>query len=223
MDIFSQLTVVVGRLNPDGVSMLGTAFFVRNDGYLVTPRHVINNTDKGLVILVPHVRGLNEYQDLSDTSCSFVEVEIVEIDPIRDLATLKLKGNGVFNLPIPSLGSIDDVDVGDTVQIFGYPHCTEGRRVLTYQSTVIGAKFLLSTNSVKIKQAVLNIQSRPGQSGSLIFSQKLNKIIGILLGTYAPSSGIYLNGINPAELNQTTQIISAEYIVSIRPSHLSLT
>lgn len=218
MDIFSQLTVVVGRLgsNDDSInnsiSMLGTAFFIREDGYLVTPRHVINDQDKGLVILLPHIRGMNEYQDLSDTSCNCVDVEIVEIDPIRDLAILKLKNNGVFTLPIPSLGAIDDVNVGETVQMFGYPHCTEGRRVLTYQSTAIGAKFLLSTNSIKSKQAVLNIQSRPGQSGSLVFSERSNKIIGVLLGTYAPSSGIFLNGINPAELNQTTHIISAEYI-----------
>lgn len=213
MDIFSQLTVVVGRISPDGISMLGTAFFVKEDGLLVTPRHVINNNnDKGLVILLPHVKGFNEYQDLSDESCRYVNVEIVEIDPIRDLAILRLKDHGRFNLPIPSFGSIDDVDVGDTVQIFGYPHCTEGRRVLTYQSTAIGAKFLFSTNGIKNKQAVLNIQSRPGQSGSLIFSQRLNKIIGILIGTYAPHSGISLGGINPAELNQTTQIISAEYI-----------
>ncbi|MHA3105487.1 S1 family peptidase [Acinetobacter sp. ANC 3791] len=212
MNIFSQLTVVVGRLNLDGVSMLGTAFFVKEDGFLVTPRHVISNNDKGLVILLPHVMELNEYQDLSDTSCQFIDVEIIAIDPIRDLAVLKLKDNGKFSLSVPSLGSIDDVNVGDRVQIFGYPHCPEGRRVLTYQSTDIGAKVLLSSNGVKSKHAVLNIQSRPGQSGSLIFSQRLNKIIGILLGTYAPSTGIFLNGINPAELNQTTQIISAEYI-----------
>ena len=212
MDIFSQITVVVGRVDADRVSMLGTAFFIREDGYLVTPRHVINDTDEGLVVLVPHIRGMNEYQDLSDTSCHCIYIEIVEIDPIRDLAVLKLKDDPRFNLRIPSLGSIDDVDVGETVQMFGYPHCTEGRRVLTYQSTAIGAKFLLSTNSIKSKQAVLNIQSRPGQSGSLVFSERLNKIIGVLLGTYAPSSGILLNGINPAELNQTTHIISAEYI-----------
>lgn len=212
MDIFSQLTVVVGRLHNDGVLMLGTAFYVREDGCLVTPRHVINNDDNGLVVLSPHITGLNEYQDLSDKSCKCDEVEIIEVDPIRDLAILKLKNGRKFNLTIPSLGSIDDVNVGDTVQIFGYPHCPEGRRVLTYQSTAIGAKVLLSTNSIKNKHAVLNIQSRPGQSGSLIFSQQLNQIVGILLGTYAPFSGISMAGINPAELNQTTQIISAEYI-----------
>jgi len=164
------------------------------------------------VILLPHLIDFNEYQDLSDNSCRLIAAEIFEIDPIRDLAILKLKDNGRFTGELPKIGSLDEINVGDRVQIFGYPHCTEGRRVLTYQSTDIGAKILLSSNNVKSKHAVLNIQSRPGQSGSLIFSQKLNKIVGVLIGTYAPQFGVIVGGINPAELNQTTQIISAEYI-----------
>lgn len=192
--------------------MLGTGFFIRQDGFLVTPSHVIENNDKELVILLPHLIDFNEYQDLSDNSCRLIAAEIFEIDPIRDLAILKLKDNGRFTGELPKIGSLDEINVGDRVQIFGYPHCTEGRRVLTYQSTDIGAKILLSSNNVKSKHAVLNIQSRPGQSGSLIFSQKLNKIVGVLIGTYAPQFGVIVGGINPAELNQTTQIISAEYI-----------
>lgn len=211
MDLFSQLVSVIGRIHPDGVEMLGTAFFIKGN-ILVTPRHVISDNDKGLVILAPHLNGFDEYQDVSDTFCHFTDLEIIEIDPIRDIALLRLKNNSSFNLPIPDFGSIDDIKVGDKVQIFGYPHCTEGRRVLTYQSTDVGAKILLTSQGVKSKYAVLNIQSRPGQSGSLIFSTALNKVIGILIGTYAPKAGVSIMGINPAELNQTTQIISAEYL-----------
>lgn len=212
MNIFSQIVVPVGRVTPQGVSMLGTAFFIKKDGFLITPSHVINNNDKELVILMPHLVDFNQYQDLSDTSCQMIAAEIFEIDPIRDLAILKLKDNGKYNGDLPEIGSLDEVSVGNRVQIFGYPHCTEGRRVLTYQSTDIGAKILISSNNIKSKHAVLNIQSRPGQSGSLIFSKDSNKIVGILIGTYAPQFSVIVGGINPAELNQTTQIISAEYI-----------
>lgn len=211
MKSFSQSVVVVGRLGPEGVSMLGTAFFVKGD-LLITPRHVVDDKDKGLVILFPHLKNLDEYQDLSDASCLPIDVEISEVDPIRDLTLLKLKDGAEFDLPSANIGSLDEISVGDRVQIFGYPHCTEGRKVWTYQSTDIGAKILLSSHNIKSKYAVLNIQSRPGQSGSVIFSQKLNKIVGVLIGTYAPNLGISLGGINPSELNQTTQIISAEYI-----------
>jgi len=46
----------------------------------------------------------------------------------------------------------------------------------------------------------------------MVFSPRLGKIVGVLIGTYAPQFGIMLGNINPAELNQTTHIVSAEYI-----------
>ena len=50
------------------------------------------------------------------------------------------------------------------------------------------------------------------RSGSIIYSANQNKIIGVLIGAFASSSGISLGGINPRELHQTTQCLSAEYI-----------
>lgn len=71
----------------------------------------------------------------------------------------------------------------------------------------------MEANSLKSKYAVINTQSRPGQSGSLVFSFKNNTISGILIGAYAPvNNGISLGGINPRELHQTTNCISAEYL-----------
>ena len=63
-----------------------------------------------------------------------------------------------------------------------------------------------------LKYATINIQTRPGQSGSLIFSLQSGAIIGLLIGTYAPSSGVVIAGINTHELNQTSYCISANYI-----------
>lgn len=76
--------------------------------------------------------------------------------------------------------------------------------ILTLQETMFGAKVLRESQSLKFKYAILNVQMRSGQSGSLIFSRRLNRIVGILVGGYAPDSGIRLGGINPYELNQTS-------------------
>ncbi|MEZ6952595.1 MULTISPECIES: serine protease [unclassified Aeromonas] len=210
MDVFTQFVAIVGRMTPSHVEMLGTAFMISSNGSYATSRHVIGNDPNGLVILAPNIKRIDEYQDVSDTSCQPLSVTVLEIDPIKDLAIIKadISYNGFF----PALASLDEVAVGENVGIFGYPHCTEGRRVLTFQSTAIGAKILLESSSIKSKHAVLNIQSRPGQSGSMVFSPRLQKVVGLLVGTYAPQFGISLGGINPAELNQTTHIISAEYI-----------
>lgn len=211
MNLFTQLVLIVGRVNPDHVQMLGTGFIVNNDGYIVSTRHVVGAEDANLVVLAPHVANINAFQDLSDTTCRPVQVKIREMDPIRDLVILK--ADLTFNGKIPNIGSFDNDSVGDEIGIFGFPHCVEGRRALTFQKAEIGAKVLLESSGVKSKYAVINIQARPGQSGSMIFSPKNNTISGVLIGAWAPSSGgISLGGINPRELHQTTHCISAEYI-----------
>lgn len=211
MNIFTQLVLIIGRVNPDHVQMLGTGFIVNNDGCIVSTRHVVGTEDANLVVLAPHVANINAFQDLSDTTCRPVQVQISEMDPIRDLVILK--ADLTFNGKIPDIGSFDNDSVGDEIGIFGFPHCVEGRRALTFQRAEIGAKVLLESSGVKLKYAVINIQARPGQSGSMIFSPKNNTISGVLIGAWAPSGGgISLGGINPRELHQTTHCISAEYI-----------
>ncbi len=210
MNIFTQLVVTIGRVTPAHIEMLGTAFMISNDGIFVTSRHVVGDNHSGLVVLAPHIQNINAYQDVSDNRCQPSNAVVSEIDPIKDLALLKADVR--FSGKMPQIGSLDEVSVGESVGIFGFPHCTEGRRVLTFQNTEVGAKIFLESTGLKIKHAVLNIQSRPGQSGSMVFSPRLEKIIGVLIGTYAPQFGIRLGNINPAELNQTTHVVSAEYI-----------
>lgn len=211
MDIFTRLVSTVGRITPNHIELLGTAFMVSRDGKYVTAKHVIGDNHKGLVILTPHIHSINEFQDTSNNQCQPIDANVIEIDPLKDLAILKANLNYVG--PMPELSGLEDVNVSEKIGIFGFPHCVEGRRVLTYQEAEIGAKILLNSNGVKSKHAVVNIQSRPGQSGSMVLSPRLDKVVGVLIGTYAPNGpGIIVAGINPAELNQTTHIISSEYI-----------
>lgn len=212
MNIFTQIVVVVGKITPNAVSMLGTGFIISNDGKIATSKHVVGSDPSNLVILAPNISDANVYQDTSDTRCQTVPTTVLEMDPIKDLCILK--ADITFSGILPQIGSFDEVNVGEKVGIFSYPHCVAGRRVLTFQETEIGAKILLESNSIKSKHAVINTQARPGQSGGVIFSPRLNKIVGVLVGAYAPSQGggILLGSINPQELHQTTHCISAEYL-----------
>lgn len=211
MQRFTQQVVTIGRVTPQHIEMLGTGFFVSNNK-IATTRHVVGGHGDDLVILAPHINDINAYQDTSDNSCKAISAKIVEIDPIKDLAIMEIDGS--LSGSLPEVGSFDEVKVSEEIGIFGFPHSVEGRRVLTYQKAEIGAKVLLQSNGIKSKHAVINIQARPGQSGSLVFSPRLNKILGILIGAYAPEGGggISLGGINPRELHQTTHCISAEYL-----------
>jgi hypothetical protein len=211
MNIFTQLVYVVARLTPTGAQMLGTGFLVSTAGHIVTTQHVTGPSGAGLVVLAPHISNINDYQDLSDIRCMPIPVQVAEMDPIRDLTLLKAEFT--FGGPLPQLGSFDDNAVGEEMGIFGFPHCVEGRRALTFQRAEIGAKVLLDTSGIKSKHAVINIQARPGQSGSLVFSPKDQSISGVLIGAWVPGQGgISLGGIDPRELHQTTHYVSVEYV-----------
>lgn len=213
-NIFTQIVLVVGRKEANNnISMLGTCFIIEGGKYIVTPRHVVGDNDKNLVILTPNVNKFNEYQDTTINECTFCNVNIIASDPFRDIAILKL--NDMVICPEISLGDTDELNIMDELYIVGFPHCTEGRRVLTIQRADLGAKVLLESNNIKSKNIVINTQTRPGQSGSLIYDVRRNKIVAMLLGAFSPQSGISLGGINPRELHQTTHCISAEYILNM--------
>lgn len=215
-DIVTQLVYTVGRLRETGIEMLGTGFLVSAGKYVVVPRHVVGDRDSGLVVILPSIQKFDEYQDTTVTRCNYANVSIKCSDPFRDIAVLEFKTPPVAGaFPTIPLGSIDDVCVGDDIHIFGFPHCVEGRRVLTMQKAPIGAKILLDSSGVKSKFCVINTQTRPGQSGSMIYYPNKNRVVGMLIGAFVSDSGISLGGINPRELHQTTQCVSAEYIVNM--------
>ena len=210
-DNITQMVYTIGRNNGRFIEMLGTGYLIAEGKYVVVPRHVVGDNDDGLGVILPSITSFNEYQDTTVHSCRFSNMLIKYSDPFRDIAILEFKDGQqkVHTLPV---GGIDDISVGEDILIFGFPHCVEGRRVLTMQKAMVGAKVLLNSSGVKSNYCVINTQTRPGQSGSMIYSAKCNKIVGVLIGAFVSSDGISLGGINPRELHQTTQCLSSEYI-----------
>lgn len=110
---FSQFTFVIGVLDrTEGlIKMLGTGFLVSNDGKIVTARHVVGNETSDLVVLMPHITSINEYQDTTDNSCKPVPAFVEDINPVTDICILKtdLKFQGI----LPPLESLDNIKVGE--------------------------------------------------------------------------------------------------------------
>ena len=208
-----NLVYAVGRITPNGVSLLGTCFLIDHLGLFVTANHVANNDPLNLVV-IPANNQIDGYQDTSDKSVSYMRVDIKSVDPIHDICVLQSTKTIKSNIVI---GGADDVKVGEGLFILGYPHCTHGRLVLTYQDASVGAKVLIENVGLKTKNIVINTQTRPGQSGSPIFREADSKLVGVLIGSYAPTAngGISLGGIDPQTLHQTTHAISSEYINSM--------
>lgn len=207
----NNVVFAVGRVQPTGVQLLGTAFLLGRAGYFVTAAHVTAQHDQGLVIVSKRLNSMADYQDTADTQVQTLPVTIHATDPFHDLAVLKGDIDAVSNI---RMAGSDAVPVGTPIATFGYPHADHGRLVLTQQNAEIGARILISSGGIKAKHVVLNIQARPGQSGSPVFSRTDGSLVGILVGSYAPGGGggISLGGVDPHTLHQTTHAVSAEYI-----------
>ena len=201
----------LGRVTPSGITLLGTAFAIDKPGYFATAAHVVNHNDNGLVLILHDMVSMQDYQNTSNNQVKYMPVTIAEVNPISDVCLVKANAKIESNM---RLSSTDNIRVGDDVEIFSFPHSNHGRMVLTQQHTHVGAKVLIESAGVMFKGIVLNLQTSPGQSGGPIINPRTNEIVGMIIGSYAPSAqgGISIGGINPQTLHQTTHAISAEYI-----------
>lgn len=210
-DGYAKIILAVGRTGPAGISLLGTAFSIGGNRF-VTAAHLTQQNDDGLILCLPWIEGINQYQDTTINQVNFRPARITTFDPIADIAILEVNDLAVATDVV--LSGTDDVPPGANVSSLGFPHCGDGRMVLTYQQTVVGARVLLAAGPLKRKHLVLNVLTRPGQSGSPIFVGNSNRICAMLLGGYIPArqGSVLIGGIDPAALHQTTHAVSAEYI-----------
>jgi S1-C subfamily serine protease len=207
----SNLVFALGRNGPGGVQLLGTAFALDKAGLFATASHVAGTDGQNLVLAFKPLTSLHDYQDTGDTSLKLFPVQIHALDPFHDLAVLKADVNATSNVVI---GGANDAPVGTQVASFGFPHADHGRMVLTQQDGEIGARVLIASGGIKARHLVLNAQARPGQSGSPIFRKTDGRLVGVLVGSYAPGGGggISLGGVDPHTLHQTTHAVSSEYL-----------
>ncbi len=148
---------------------LGSGVIVRDDGLIVTNKHVIEGADEITVVL--HDR--REY-----------DAKILVTDNKTDLAVLKLNANGV-KLPFLEIRDSDDLDVGDLVLAIGNPFgvgqtVTSGI-VSAVARTRIGNSDL---NAFIQTDAAIN----PGNSGGALIAMD-GRLVGVNTAIYSKSGG----------------------------------
>jgi len=152
---FGEAVVMVR--NPGG---LGTGFLIDRDGHLVTNYHVVENNTRLQVTLFRRTAKGFEKQE-------YRRVRIVALQPLRDLAILKLDPDEVKGgLPDPVvINDRDDLRVGDLVFAIGNPaglerSVTQG--IVSSTTRTIDQMRLIQTD------AAIN----PGNSGGPIFNAR---------------------------------------------------
>lgn len=142
----------------------GTGFFVTQDGYLLTNRHVVD--DEGVSYFVV----TNDGEELP--------AELVDIDPIQDIAILRVEGDSFSTV---MLGDSDDIRIGQTVIAIGNT-LSEFRNTVT-KGVVSGINRRVtagdSYNAEVIDQAIqTDAAINPGNSGGPLINL-LGEVIGI--------------------------------------------
>ena len=84
-------------------SAAGTGVIVSEDGYILTNKHVIEGASKITVVL--------------DDGTAYEDVEVVEVDPLNDIAFLKIKD--ASGLSAAKLGDSKTISVGQQVIAIG--------------------------------------------------------------------------------------------------------
>lgn len=82
---------------------IGSGVIYREDGYILTNNHVVQDADRVIVVL--HDR-------------RYLEAEVVGRDPSTEVAVVKIAGNG---FPVARLGDSDLVGIGDWALAMGSP------------------------------------------------------------------------------------------------------
>jgi hypothetical protein len=206
----ANVVYAIGRVTSAGINLLGTGFAVAPNK-IATTAHVATADDRGLVLVMPKILSLYDYQDTTDIQVNPLPLTIAAFDPISDIAILTGDIQTRFGW---TFGGSDQVPPGTVVASLGFPHADSGRLVMTQHISSVWARIMLGASGAKNKHIVLNTQTRPGQSGSPVFFDDGKQVCAMIIGSYAPHAGggATFNGIDPAILHQTTHAISAEYI-----------
>ena len=156
----------------------GTGVIVSADGYILTNKHVIDGATKISVVL--------------DDGTTFENVKLAEIDPLNDIAFLKI--DGVSDLKVATLGDSKTINVGQQVIAIG-------NALGQYQNTVTAGivsgtgRSLTATDSIGMNSEQLSdmIQTdaaiNSGNSGGPLVNAA-GEVIGINTATSASAENM---------------------------------
>lgn len=164
VQVFSQIAefdFLQPYKTPTQYTAYGTAFFINEDGYLITNAHVVNQA-RSLWIQIPSL------------GKQIIDVEVVSISPERDIALIKLTDESkelvadqLGTIPHLNLGNSDLVYRSDEVMALGYPL---GQQSLKSTTGIISGR----ERSMIQMSAPIN----PGNSGGPTLNKR-GEVVGI--------------------------------------------
>jgi serine protease Do len=155
-----------GPQTPMPTRGLGSGFIVSQDGLILTNAHVVANAAEVTV-------------KLSDRR--EFKAKVIGTDPQTDVAALKIDAT---NLPTVTLGSAQNVRVGEWVVAIGSPFGFEN----TVTSGIVSATSRALPDGSAVPFIQTDVALNPGNSGGPLFNMK-GEVIGINSQIYSRSGG----------------------------------
>ncbi len=152
---------VVQVRTPEG---LGSGFFINADGYLITNFHVIEGETEISVEVYHQKDGQLDRE-------TYKQVKIVAINKFHDLALLKIEDKDAPKFKYITLGSSDNLNVGDSVFAIGSPlglERTVTQGILSTKTRELEGELYLQTST----------QINPGNSGGPLFNLA-GEVVGV--------------------------------------------
>lgn len=144
----------------------GSAFFISQDGYLLTNHHVIKDAAKVTITL-------NDRRE--------IDAEIVGSDERTDVALLKVKG---LNFPSLRIGNVNQLKVGEPVLAIGSPFGFD----YSASAGIVSAKSRTVFNEAAVPFIQTDVALNPGNSGGPLFNQK-GEVVGVNSRIFSGTGG----------------------------------
>ncbi|MEE4225623.1 S1 family peptidase [Pseudomonas viridiflava] len=180
--------------------LLGTGFICSNMGHFLTCAHLLD-LNKPVFIGVPP--DANTFPKMLGNTFDFVQAQVVQFDPVNDVAILKIdSSDAVISCPPASLayGDERDSEIGASVAYLGFPFAINVPKV---SQSIISAK--VSTEG-GTRNLMLDTTVNDKNSGGPLFDLASGKIIGIVAGRFAPGGAHPAAWIGAHALGQDSNI-----------------
>jgi len=145
---------------------MGSGFIVGADGIIMTNAHVVKDATEVVVKL---------------TDRREFKAKVLGSDPKTDVAVLKINAT---NLPVVTLGSVDNLRVGEWVLAIGAPFGFEN----TVTAGVVSAKGRSLPDDSAVPFIQTDVAVNPGNSGGPLFNAR-GEVVGINSQIYSQSGG----------------------------------
>jgi len=166
--------------SPGGVGLrgIGSGFFITKDGYLLTNFHVVKEAERVEVQYKTNV----------------FKAKVVEVDPVNDLALLKVPGTDFAPLAISRK---DSADLGDEVFTIGFPNIQMQGVKPKYTDGKISSLAGMQDDPTEYQ---ISVPVQPGNSGGPLCDAN-GEVVGIVVARLNDLAALRESGAVPQNVN----------------------